>query len=152
MTIIKYIYLTNTKSPSTWNYYKIKLQVCTWPHEAQCEADIEENPSSAAPGDPSSVAPEIPSSVGPENPSTIAPENPVSTPSPDILNPYGCPDNYSIEHLLPHESDCSKFYQCTHGRPVLRDCAPGTHFSYPLQVSCCFNYRYIKIRKRKYFK
>ncbi|XP_038217609.1 chondroitin proteoglycan-2-like [Zerene cesonia] len=49
--------------------------------------------------------------------------------------PNGCPANFQIEMLLPHESDCSKYYQCVHGKKVLRSCAPGTHFS-DKQKSC----------------
>ncbi|XP_045508135.1 multiple epidermal growth factor-like domains protein 6 [Colias croceus] len=43
--------------------------------------------------------------------------------------PNGCPSDFNIEKLFPHESDCTKYYQCVHGNKVLRSCAPGTHFS-----------------------
>ncbi|KPJ16285.1 hypothetical protein RR48_03202 [Papilio machaon] len=47
--------------------------------------------------------------------------------------PNGCP-NIHIHHLLPHESDCTKFYYCVYGQKVMRECAPGTHFNPSLQV------------------
>ncbi|XP_048002126.1 probable chitinase 10 isoform X2 [Leguminivora glycinivorella] len=41
-----------------------------------------------------------------------------------------------IHHLLPHEWDCTKFYYCEYGEKWVtpRDCAPGTEFSYELQI------------------
>ncbi|XP_059058826.1 integumentary mucin C.1-like [Achroia grisella] len=39
-------------------------------------------------------------------------------------------------YLLPHEYDCTKFYYCEYGVrwTTPRDCAPGTEFSFELQV------------------
>lgn len=42
--------------------------------------------------------------------------------------PNGCP-SYHIHYLLPHESDCTKFYYCVYGEKVLRQCALGLHFN-----------------------
>ncbi|KAJ8704687.1 hypothetical protein PYW07_011875 [Mythimna separata] len=47
--------------------------------------------------------------------------------------PNGCPANYTIDHLLPHESNCEKFYYCVHGGKVEYDCPDATHFSPALQ-------------------
>ncbi|GBP61701.1 hypothetical protein EVAR_89080_1 [Eumeta japonica] len=54
----------------------------------------------------------------------------------------GCPVNWDIHHLLPHESDCRLFYYCVRGEKVLRECSPGTHFDleqvcdWPENVGC----------------
>ncbi|XP_066252034.1 uncharacterized protein [Euwallacea similis] len=36
--------------------------------------------------------------------------------------------------LIPHYSDCSKFFQCNNGRQIPRDCPPGTLFDTNLNV------------------
>ncbi|XP_075722746.1 endochitinase-like [Rhipicephalus microplus] len=36
--------------------------------------------------------------------------------------------------MLPHESDCSKYYHCAHSKPHLQFCAPGTIFDIERQV------------------
>lgn len=56
-----------------------------------------------------------------------------TTPDFDVL-PNGCPLDFSIHLLLPHETDCEKFYYCNFGQKVVRNCAPGTHFDPALQV------------------
>ncbi|XP_046974664.1 mucin-5AC-like [Vanessa cardui] len=48
--------------------------------------------------------------------------------------PNGCPSDFSIHWLLPHETDCAKFYYCNFGEKLERHCAPGTHFDPKLQV------------------
>ncbi|KAG7303660.1 hypothetical protein JYU34_012210 [Plutella xylostella] len=51
-------------------------------------------------------------------------------------------EDWSIELLLP-APDCSKYYQCVHGKPVLRDCPVALFFNpdtlqcdYPEVVEC----------------
>ncbi|XP_075555129.1 uncharacterized protein LOC142587772 [Dermacentor variabilis] len=36
--------------------------------------------------------------------------------------------------MLPHESDCSKYYHCVHSTPHLKDCAPNTIFDIERQI------------------
>ncbi|XP_049267165.1 endochitinase-like [Rhipicephalus sanguineus] len=36
--------------------------------------------------------------------------------------------------MLPHESDCSKYYHCVHSKPLLQNCAPGTIFDIERQI------------------
>lgn len=48
--------------------------------------------------------------------------------------PNGCPADFNVHFLLPHESNCSRYYQCVFGNVVERECAPGTHFNAALQV------------------
>ena len=52
--------------------------------------------------------------------------------------PNGCPSDFHIHHLLPHETDCNKFYYCVHGRKVEENCALGTLFNYKKQVCNLF--------------
>ncbi|XP_048001964.1 peritrophin-1-like [Leguminivora glycinivorella] len=46
-----------------------------------------------------------------------------------------CPPEGSPFFNIPHETDCSKFYTCAHGVPVLKTCPEGTHFS-PMHLVC----------------
>ncbi|XP_060808668.1 uncharacterized protein LOC106138583 isoform X2 [Amyelois transitella] len=48
--------------------------------------------------------------------------------------PNGCPSDYQEHKLLPHETDCSKFYYCVFGEKIERSCANGTHFDVVNQV------------------
>ncbi|XP_050359161.1 mucin-5AC-like isoform X5 [Nymphalis io] len=48
--------------------------------------------------------------------------------------PNGCPSDFSVHWLLPHETDCAKFYYCNFGEKVVRSCPSGTHFDPKLQV------------------
>ncbi|XP_026331402.1 peritrophin-1-like [Hyposmocoma kahamanoa] len=49
--------------------------------------------------------------------------------SPGKMIPTGCPTDFSVHKLLPHETYCNKFYYCVFGEKVERDCAPGTYFN-----------------------
>ncbi|CAH2988061.1 unnamed protein product [Chilo suppressalis] len=42
-----------------------------------------------------------------------------------------CPTN--SEYLLPHETNCSLYYQCDHGRKILKNCMPEKAFDSKLQ-------------------
>ncbi|KAI5634700.1 chitin binding peritrophin-A domain-containing protein [Phthorimaea operculella] len=46
--------------------------------------------------------------------------------------PNGCPEDFSVHLLLPHESDCQRYYSCSNGRKILMQCAPGTLFDVDL--------------------
>lgn len=49
-----------------------------------------------------------------------------------------CPldeDESSIVTLLPHESDCTKYYACTHGQLVEMQCKKGLLFNPEYNVS-----------------
>ncbi|VVD01391.1 unnamed protein product [Leptidea sinapis] len=63
--------------------------------------------------------------------------NVVRTSNGELLE-NGCPADFEVHLLLPHETDCDKFYHCDFGERVLTLCAPGTHFSNLLQASVCF--------------
>ncbi|XP_025832634.1 chitin-binding domain protein cbd-1 [Agrilus planipennis] len=47
-----------------------------------------------------------------------------------------CPAVDPLDHsvYLPHESDCSKFYECSNGVPILLACPKGTLFNTDLDV------------------
>nr|XP_034838425.1 probable chitinase 10 [Maniola hyperantus] len=49
------------------------------------------------------------------------------------LLPNGCPADFSINRLLPHETECGKFYACSNGRRVLMQCPRGLSFDEDLQ-------------------
>ncbi|XP_077288695.1 uncharacterized protein LOC143913055 isoform X3 [Arctopsyche grandis] len=60
---------------------------------------------------------------------------PKPTQSPPINPPVSCPAVDGVNAtLLPHESDCSKFYYCEFGTPVEFDCPAGLHFNPTLSV------------------
>ncbi|XP_049882514.1 mucin-2-like isoform X17 [Pectinophora gossypiella] len=48
--------------------------------------------------------------------------------------PNGCPEDPHIHLLLPHETDCTKFYYCVHGEKHLRQCSGGLYFDPVYQV------------------
>ncbi|XP_053621181.1 uncharacterized protein LOC128681377 isoform X2 [Plodia interpunctella] len=54
--------------------------------------------------------------------------------APVELLPNGCPADFHVHQLLPHESDCTKFYYCIFGELVERSCGEGTAFNPTLQV------------------
>lgn len=47
--------------------------------------------------------------------------------------PNGCPTDFTASQSLPHE-DCDKFYQCSFGIKVQRECRDGLHFNARLEV------------------
>ncbi|XP_063370680.1 mucin-17-like [Cydia amplana] len=141
-------------------HFSPTLQVCVWPEDAGCaNAGSNENEStgSAENGNSQENSDENGNSEETDNSSeevttttTAAPETDPTTPATDSttpapitlpteapeieLLPNGCPADFDVHQLLPHESDCAKFYYCVFGEKVERDCAPGTHFSPTLQV------------------
>ncbi|XP_020281528.1 probable chitinase 3 [Pseudomyrmex gracilis] len=44
----------------------------------------------------------------------------------DPVLPTDCEDD---DDLLPHECDCQKFYECSKGKKILRECNSNEHFS-----------------------
>ncbi|XP_045782659.1 peritrophin-1-like [Maniola jurtina] len=50
------------------------------------------------------------------------------------LLPNGCPADFSINRLLPHEIECGKFYACSNGQRVLMQCPRGLSFDEILQI------------------
>ncbi|XP_063544314.1 putative uncharacterized protein DDB_G0282133 [Cydia strobilella] len=106
-------------------HFNPTLQVCDWPQNAGCaNAGSGENESNGSAENGNSNSNE---NNGNSN------ENNGSSEESGIL-PNGCPADFDVDQLLPHESDCTKFYDCVFGEKVERDCAPGTHFNPTLQV------------------
>ncbi|KAF5290813.1 hypothetical protein FQR65_LT11517 [Abscondita terminalis] len=48
-----------------------------------------------------------------------------------IVNAGECPqgEDPEVDILLPHETDCTKFYKCSHGDKILQSCPEDLHFS-----------------------
>lgn len=42
------------------------------------------------------------------------------------------PSEHATVH--PHESDCTKFYECDNGESIEKSCPPGLHFNPKLSV------------------
>ncbi|KAH9629877.1 hypothetical protein HF086_013412 [Spodoptera exigua] len=104
-------------------HFNYEIQACDWPYNVNCvpgggDNDDDNDPDNEDDSDSESVEINDPEDNG-------------FVPLP------GCPADFSIHHLLPHESDCSKFYYCVHGQKVVSSCAPGTHFNPVLQSSNC---------------
>ncbi|XP_077287518.1 uncharacterized protein LOC143912161 [Arctopsyche grandis] len=91
-------------------HFNPTLSVCDWPLNAGCKI-VELPPTTTLP---------------PISRPTVIPENgkPPLCPAVDGVNAT----------LLPHESDCSKFYYCEFGKPVEFDCPAGLHFNPTLSV------------------
>ncbi|KAI5631449.1 chitin binding peritrophin-A domain-containing protein [Phthorimaea operculella] len=100
--------------------------------EASVISTSSARPASTEAGIVSSPHPIPTSSPAPE--ATEEPINEVTAPEGTEWQDNGCPADWHIHWLLPHESDCSKFYYCNFGEKVVRDCAPGTVFNPALQV------------------
>ncbi|CAK1549046.1 unnamed protein product [Leptosia nina] len=100
-------------------HFNAKLQVCDHPSSAGCDPNCDGEGGETGGGSDGDGE-----TGGGDN---------CDCPNGQIL-PNGCPCNHSIHQLLPHETDCTKFYQCDKGKKVLRECAPGTHFNAKLQV------------------
>jgi hypothetical protein len=58
------------------------------------------------------------------------------TVSAQLLPPGSCPPtdplNYTV--LLPHPTDCSRFFKCSNGNPIQKHCPTGLHFNNLLNV------------------
>ncbi|XP_026325400.1 probable chitinase 10 isoform X1 [Hyposmocoma kahamanoa] len=88
--------------------------VCDWPDKVDCAG----RPTAPPPTEGTSTESTSTGSTTTESTST----------TPEIL-PNGCPANFSVHQLLPHETYCNKFYYCVFGEKVERECAPGTYFN-----------------------
>lgn len=53
----------------------------------------------------------------------------------DSFLPNGCPVDYHVHWLLPHEYNCYEYYYCLRGEKVLRSCGQTLHFNPAIQVS-----------------
>lgn len=118
------------------------FQVCNWPHAVDCnrpETQTTETPTVEpltdfpSTSDGTTSSPHVTESATSikSTESTGVPDITVVTPSPD----YQCPSDPNVSLLLPHETDCSKFYVCTNGGKILMSCASGTLFDYKTQVN-----------------
>ncbi|XP_061726215.1 uncharacterized protein LOC133531840, partial [Cydia pomonella] len=133
------------------------FQVCDWPENAGCanagsqesgpgsSSETGSQESSEGSGDSNeNRSDEETNNSSEETTTTAAPETDATTPEPITLPteapeiellPNGCPADFDVHQLLPHENDCTKFYYCVFGEKVERDCSPGTHFNPSLQVT-----------------
>jgi hypothetical protein len=52
------------------------------------------------------------------------------------LPPGSCPVPDPLEYtvLLPHPSDCTRFFSCSNGVPIEMECPAGLHFNDQLKV------------------
>ncbi|KAF9797981.1 hypothetical protein SFRURICE_020747 [Spodoptera frugiperda] len=96
-------------------WFDVTLQYCSWPFMVQCN-----------------VTSTTTSSTTTTSTTTTTETTTTTTEGPEFL-PNGCPADFSVNLLLPHESDCGKFYSCVHGEKVEMDCVPGTWFDFELQ-------------------
>ncbi|XP_050558717.1 chitin-binding domain protein cbd-1-like [Spodoptera frugiperda] len=46
------------------------------------------------------------------------------------LLPNGCPQDYSVDYLLPDENNCSRYYKCVYGGKIFMECKHGTLFDH----------------------
>ncbi|XP_077522169.1 chitinase-3-like protein 1 [Amblyomma americanum] len=66
-----------------------------------------------------------------------SPEAYTMSPVPAVVAPKQKSDiceGSSSNNLLPHETDCSKYYQCVHSTPHVKTCAPNTIFDIERQI------------------
>lgn len=94
------------------------LNVCDWYDSAVAAGAI----CSSTPTSSTST----PTPATRSTPSTI-------TTTPNITSGE-CPEDNSYYHSFPHPTDCTKFYVCDWGTPILKDCPAGLHFNPVLMV------------------
>jgi hypothetical protein len=53
-----------------------------------------------------------------------------------VLPPGICPLSDPLQHtvMLPHPTDCSSFFKCSNGVPILTHCPAGLHFNEQINV------------------
>lgn len=110
-------------------YFTTKYNGCDHADRVECNVGSTNAPSTSGPTQtPASTA--APTTSGPTQPpaSTAAPTQGPTTQSPPVSCEGGA-------HYLAHPTDCTKFYQCSHGVGKEIDCTPGLHFS--VQHSTC---------------
>lgn len=97
--------LFDCQPPGT--HWSIASDRCEWPNVANCQLSGSSSTSSTT-------------STSTQTTTTVRQTDPRCPPNNDGL----------VVHL-PHEYDCTKFYKCDWGIPVLFDCQPpGTHWRY----------------------
>ncbi|KAJ8704688.1 hypothetical protein PYW07_011876 [Mythimna separata] len=102
-------------------HFSPSRQICTWPAEAGCEFWTPDGCQSPLGDEGCTGSQKAVDTIVQESEQELAEEW-------EAL-PNGCPANYEIDFLLPHEDDCGKFYYCVHGGKVELSCADGTQFS-----------------------
>lgn len=110
-------------------YFTTKYNGCDHADRVECNVGSTNAPLTSGPTQtPASTA--APTTSGPTQPpaSTAAPTQGPTTQSPPVSCEGGA-------HYLAHPTDCTKFYQCSHGVGKEIDCTPGLHFS--VQHSTC---------------
>ena len=116
------------------------FQVCDWPFNVECSVNTELTTQGSTERNTDGSTK---NTAGISTERSTTPVTITEAPTDNKLEfetlPNGCPSDFHIHHLLPHESDCSKFYNCVHGRKVEENCAPGTLFNYKKQVCNLFN-------------
>ena len=68
--------------------------------------------------------------------STVTSLPTTTTSPPDTCKPRVCPAVDPLDHtvLLPNPADCSTFFSCSNGVPILMHCPDGLHFNPELDV------------------
>ncbi|CAH1280472.1 unnamed protein product [Diabrotica balteata] len=118
----------------TGELWNIKINNCDWPANVDCSYVVSTtaNPSSDVP-DTSSADTNTPS----EDP-TEATTEPIPYTTPDLI----CTAD---KEYFPYIYDCSKYYECSNGIPVLMDCPTGelwnikiNNCDWPANVDCSY--------------
>ncbi|KAI8441638.1 hypothetical protein MSG28_015198 [Choristoneura fumiferana] len=112
-------------------HFNPSLQICDWPHNAGCaNAGSGEGNGSGENGNSGED-----NGSGENGNSGEDDNNSGDGGNENGVLDNGCPADFNVHQLLPHESDCAKFYYCVHGEKVQRECGPGTHFN-PVEQIC----------------
>ncbi|KAL4712149.1 hypothetical protein ACJJTC_011010 [Scirpophaga incertulas] len=91
-------------------------QICNWPSLVNCHSGVSTTTASILSSSISTTS--RPTSIG-ENDDKLS---------------NGCPADFAVHQLLPHETDCGKFYSCSNGNKIAMNCAPGTLFDFKNQI------------------
>ncbi|GBP70016.1 Probable chitinase 10 [Eumeta japonica] len=123
--------------------FNVETMRCDWPEEVDCGDRLIPDDTVNPPATDAPSPTQAPTATEDNNTPTQAPvvteDDNESTLSP---NDNVCPEDYTVEKLLPHEN-CNQFYKCAHGEPVAMSCWPGLLFNpetmrcdWPEEVDC----------------
>ncbi|XP_074034576.1 peritrophin-1-like [Leptinotarsa decemlineata] len=112
-------------------HFNSVLNVCDWPHRAGCDAafnDIE-NDKDGGNGDDNDTGND--NDNDDQNKETSTENSEVNICQQNGIECSEVDDKYPVYFSLP---DCTKFCQCSNGKPYLHGCPDGLHFNPELNV------------------
>ncbi|XP_050505095.1 probable chitinase 10 isoform X3 [Diabrotica virgifera virgifera] len=117
-------------------FWNIKLNNCDWPQNVDCSYVVTTSGAST-------VSTEAPTKAPTEAPTDVPTDAPTEGPGPYYTTPeIICKEDNTY---FPYIFDCSKYYECSNGQPILMTCPAGQLWSnllktcdWPANVDCSY--------------